>query len=177
MINWKRLALITVIAAVAVMLAGCAGRGGRTYKAMAASMEPTIHCARPNPGCEADDNDRVVAKEPSGSIKRGDIVLVKVPPLAQQRCGTGGTFISRVIGLPGETWAELQGYIYIDGNQLHEPYVDSDHRDFATFGARKIASGNYLVMGDARASSCDSRVWGTVAASKIVGKVVKIESA
>ncbi len=179
MITSKRLTLITVIAAVALVLAGCGGGGGQThtYKMPAASMEPTIHCARPNPGCEANQNDRLVAKEPPGAIKRDDIVLVNVPPLAaEQKCGTSGTFIERVIGLPGETWSELQGYIYIDGNQLHEPYVKPDHRDFQTLPVRKIASGNYFLMGDARIWSCDSRLWGTVTASKIVGKVVKIES-
>src|SRR3954471_4159791 len=124
MIKPNRLTLSTVIAAVALVLAGCGGGSGktRTYKMPAASMEPTIHCARPNPGCEANRDGHFVTQEPPGAIKRDDIVLVNVPTLAaEQNCGTSGAFVERVIGLPGETWAQLRGYIYIDGDQLHEP--------------------------------------------------------
>jgi signal peptidase I len=62
-----------------------------------------------------------------------------------------------VVGLTGETWSEKEGYVSIDSEKFDEPYVNPDRRDFQAYPARKIASDNYLVMGDNRQSSCDSR--------------------
>ena len=67
---------------------------------------------QPATGCEARFSDRVLAnrfiyhfRDP----KRGDIVVFETPPAAQERCGAGGTFVKRLIGLPGETRAALGG--------------------------------------------------------------------
>src|SRR5262249_226229 len=124
------------VAVVAVAaLAGCsADTDTRTYRVPSSSMEPTLHCARPNIGCEADEMDRVAAAA-YGRRKpeRGDIVIFKTPPAAVQRCGEGGTYIKRLIGLPGDRWSERRGYISIDGKRLDEPYVLRSRRDDASF--------------------------------------------
>ena len=64
--------------------------------------------------------------------QRGDIVVFNTPPAARVRCGAGGVFVKRLIGLPGETWSERDGYVYINGKKLDEPYIEPDRRDTDT---------------------------------------------
>src|SRR5262245_65156967 len=94
-------------------------RTTRAYVIPSSAMEPTLHCARPAAGCEADTMDRVlVLRFPSGTPQRGDIVVFDAPPAVLGKCGAGGTFTKRVIGLPGETVSERNGFISIDGKPL-----------------------------------------------------------
>ena len=84
------------------------------------------------------------------SPKRGDIIVFKTPPLAALRCGAGGTFVKRLIGLPGDMWEERNGYVYIDGKKLNEPYIQPDRRDDRTIAPMQIPKGHYFMMGDNR---------------------------
>ncbi len=168
-IDW----LVTILGAIAIVLAIKAWVVN-PYRIPSSSMEPTLHCARPDTGCEARFSDRVLACRfcyRLWSPKRDDIVVFHTPPLADVRCGAGGTFVKRLIGLPGETWEERAGYVYINGKKLDEPYVKPDRRDARTISPIKIASGHYFMMGDNRSSSCDSRAWGTVPRANLIGKV------
>ena len=87
--------------------------------------------------------------------------------------------MKRVIGLPGEVWSEKNGTIYINGKKLDEPYVKKDRRDFQTHtmadippgGLKRIPKDEYLMMGDNRGQSCDSRVWGLVPRKNLIGEV------
>jgi len=168
-IDW----LVTIAGAIAIVLAIKAWVVN-PYRIPSSSMEPTLHCARPDSGCEASYSDRVLACRfcyHFWSPKRGDIIVFKTPPKAKQQCGAGGTFVKRLIGLPGDVWEERQGYVYIDGRKLNEPYVKPDRRDNRTIKPIKIPAGQYFFMGDNRASSCDSRAWGTVPRKNLIGKV------
>ena len=168
-IDW----LVTILGAIAIVLAIKAWVVN-PYRIPSSSMEPTLHCARPDTGCEARFSDRVLACRfcyRLWSPKRGDIVVFHTPPLADVRCGAGGTFVKRLIGLPGETWEERAGYVYINGKRLDEPYVKPDRRDARTISPIKIRPGHYFMMGDNRSSSCDSRAWGTVPRGNLIGKV------
>ena len=144
------------------------------YRIPSSSMEPTLHCARPSAGCEAHFSDRVLAnrfiyrfRDP----KRGEIIVFKTPPEAQVRCGAGGTFVKRLIGLPGEVVSERDGFVYINGVQLKEPYIQPARRDHEPPRDWTVPKGDYFFMGDNRAESCDSRVWGPVPRANIIGEV------
>jgi signal peptidase I len=172
-IDW----IVTIVGAVAIVLAIKAWVVN-PYRIPSSSMEPTLHCARPGSGCEARFSDRVLANRFIYHFRkphRGDIIVFKTPPQAEQRCGAGGTFVKRLIGLPGETWEERNGFIYINGKKLIEPYVKPDRRDTATsYPARKIPKGTYFMMGDNRTQSCDSREWGPVPRNNLIGEVFAV---
>jgi signal peptidase I len=173
---------VTIIGAVAIVL-GIKAWVVNPYRIPSSSMEPTLHCAAPAPGCEARTSDRVLACRFCYHLSpphRGDIVVFNTPPLAKTECGSQGTFVKRLIGLPGEVWEERDGYVYINGQKLNEPYIQPDRRDNRTLGLSdvpprntytRIPKGMYLMMGDNRKSSCDSRVWGLVPKKNIIGKV------
>jgi signal peptidase I len=159
-------AVVLVVAFVALL---------KLYRIPSSSMEPTLRCARPAPGCTADGSDRVAAVRiewPVEGVGRGDIVAFETPPLAEQRCGVGGTFVARIVGLPGETWAQRSGVVFVDGRRLDEPYVDDARRDRETYRARRIPPGHYFVQGDNRARSCDSRIWGPLPEKNLVAKAL-----
>lgn len=172
-IDW----IVTIVGAVAIVLA-VKTWVVNPYRIPSSSMEPGLHCARPGSGCLAGFSDRVLAnrfiyhlREP----KRGDMVVFETPPLTEERCGgAGGTFVKRLIGLPGETWEERNGFVYINGRKLSEPYVRPGMRDSKTEPARKIPPGHYFMMGDNRPHSCDSRNWGPVPRKNLIGEVFAI---
>jgi signal peptidase I len=167
-IDW----IVTIAGAVAIVFAIKAWVVN-PYRIPSSSMEPTLHCAG-SQGCEARLSDRVLANRfiyRFRSPRRGEIVVFKTPPQAKARCGAGGTFVKRLIGLPGDTWSERNGYVYIDGKKLDEPYIKADRRDTETHEPQQIAKGTYFMMGDNRAESCDSRVWGTVPRKNLIGEV------
>jgi signal peptidase I len=137
-------------------------------------MEPTLHCARPGFRCEAGTSDRVLANRlvyRFRSPRRGEIVVFTTPARAAAECGASGTYVKRLIALPGETWQERDGVVYIDGTKLDEPYLEPGRRDDATWRPRRIPAGHYFFMGDNRRYSCDSRRWGSVPRASLIGQV------
>jgi signal peptidase I len=177
-IDW----VVTIVGAVAIVLAIKAWVVN-PYRIPSSSMEPTLHCAVPAQGCEARTSDRVLACRFCYHLRsphRDDIVVFKTPSLAEQECGSEGTFVKRLIGLPGDVWEERSGFVYINGRKLNEPYIKPDRRDDRTMGLSDLPPRNtytripkdmYLMMGDNRRSSCDSRVWGLVPKKNLIGNV------
>jgi signal peptidase I len=173
--------ILTIAGAVLIVLAVKAWVVN-PYRIPSPSMEPALHCAKPEPYCEGSSSDRVFAnrfiyhfRDP----KRGEIVVFHAPPAAAREC-VGGVFVKRIIGLPGDVWSERDGYTYLNGRRLSEPYVQANRRDHQTKTLldipprgtmRRITRGMYLMEGDNRAHSCDSRVWGLVPRDDIIGKV------
>ncbi len=170
LVDWA----LTVAVAVGLVLAVKAWVVN-PYRIPSSSMEPTLRCARPANGCESSSSDRVLANRLVYRFRdprRGDIVVFRTPPKALTECGAGGTYVKRLIALPGETWSEHDGTVYIDGKPLKEPYVQDARRDAEDWPRRRIPAGHYFFMGDNRKYSCDSRKWGAVPRADIVGEVI-----
>jgi signal peptidase I len=169
--------IVTIVGAVAIVLAIKAWVVN-PYRIPSSSMEPTLHCARPATGCETRFSDRVLAnrfvyhfQDPA----RGDIVVFETTPAVVRKCSAGGTFVKRIIGLPGERLQlRLVGgreFVYINGRKLDEPYVQPARRGFGPQRTFRVPEGQYFLMGDNRSSSCDSRQWGGLPRDNILGKV------
>jgi signal peptidase I len=170
-IDW----IVTIAGAIAIVLAIKAWVVN-PYRIPSSSMEPTLHCARPGQGCEARLSDRVLANRfiyHFRSPHRGEIVVFNTPKAAQEMCGASGTFVKRLIGLPGETVSERDGgSVYINGVRLNEPYIKQARREHdSTTGTWHVPKGEYFFMGDNRGESCDSRRWGSVPRKNLIGKV------
>jgi signal peptidase I len=150
------------------------------YRIPSASMEPTLHCAhtQAGDGCEASHSDRVLANRfiyRFRSPHRGEIVVFNTPKAAKEDCGEGGTFVKRLIGLPGDLVHEdPNGFIYINHHKLNEPYISAHRREQDTEYAGetwRVPFGQYFFMGDNRGQSCDSRRWGSVPRKDLIGPV------
>ena len=141
----------------------------RLFREPTSSMEPTLHCATPGPGCLGGADDKFAVLK-IGGWGRGDVVVFDTPPAAVERCQVAGKFVKRVIGLPGDTVRERNGVVSVDGRRLSEPYLATGHRDHES-GSWRVPAGSYLLLGDNRAESCDSRTFGPVPKRDIVGRV------
>lgn len=97
-----------------------------------------------------------------GTPDRGDIVECRFPDRAD-------TFIKRVVGLPGDEIAFFGGALTVNGQTVPEPYVSSQTDDYAV----ALGEDEYLVLGDNRADSYDSRMadMGPVRSGDLLGRV------
>ncbi|HEV2591880.1 MAG TPA: signal peptidase I [Gaiellaceae bacterium] len=165
--------VVTIAVAIGVVVL-VEAEVAKPYRIPSASMEPTLHCAKPAAYCEARFDDRVIADRliyRFESPKRGQIVVFKAPPAAAAKSCDGGTFIKRLIGLPGDTIRENRGFVFVDGKLLHDGYVPDAERDRLS-GTWHVPAGQYFFMGDDRINSCDSRTWGSVPRANLIGPVL-----
>jgi signal peptidase I len=99
-----------------------------------------------------------------GSVRRGDVVAFR------HDAPTTETYIKRVVGLPGERIDVREGVVTIDGRALPEPYVQ--FRDKRNAPPVVVPEHAYYVLGDNRSDSDDSRNWGVVHDTDMVGKAL-----
>jgi signal peptidase I len=151
------------------------------YGMTSPAMELTLHCGGPGSGCEAEQNDRVLVSRFTYRLRdpsRGDIAAFHVPDTAAVACGLVGNedvvYLKRIVALPGERWREQNGSIYVNGERLDEPYVEPTRRDQDTIPEKTVPDGEYLLLGDNRTTSCDSRRWGTVPRGNLIGPVYAV---
>jgi len=98
-----------------------------------------------------------------GAPRRGDIVVFRSPQDAKR------ALIKRVIGLPGEEVSIRDGLVHINGQPLAEPYIAPD-RSSGNWGPIMLGKGQYVMLGDNRNNSNDSRGFGPVSDSQFIGK-------
>jgi signal peptidase I len=135
----------------------------QTFYIPSGSMEPTLLVG-----------DRVVVSKLSatlGTMHRGDIVVFYSSKKAQATCAPPAEpiYIKRVIGLPGDVVTSKGNTIYVNHhvlvqNYTHDPILGTP------IGTVRVKANHYFLMGDNREQSCDSRYWGTVPKSAIIGK-------
>jgi signal peptidase I len=120
------------------------------------SMQPTLE-----PGDQA-----LVDKLSGHHPKRGQLVAVHSP-----RNG-GEVLLKRVVAVGGDTVGLEDGVLVVDGRQVREPFVNHKAIDSVYFGPVKVRPGTVFLMGDNRANSEDSRDFGAVPTSNIIGRAV-----
>ncbi|MFA4941448.1 MAG: signal peptidase I [Patescibacteria group bacterium] len=130
-----------------------------------ASMEPNFY-----------DHEYLIIDEISYRFKapeRGDIIVFRYPKDPQE------FFIKRIIGLPGEKIKVNDGQVYIYNNEyengfiLKEPYLTEGVKTYSlTDETISLGNEEYFVLGDNRNSSKDSRSFGAVNKSFIIGQVI-----
>ena len=111
-------------------------------------------------------------------VREGDIVVFAHPPLDDCPGPQNDDLVKRVIALPGQTIYSSGNSIYVNGKLLAEPYLPHDDPLGKPIASRqhpyRVPPGEFYVLGDNRAISCDSRYWGPIEGSSIVGKVVLV---
>jgi len=168
LIDWG---LTITLAAAAVLI--FQAEVAKPYRIPSPSMEPTLHCAKPVDGCEGRVADRVIANRlvyRFQAPRRGEIIVFKAPAQVEAACAASGTFVKRIVGLPGENVSMRNGYVFINGVRLDEHYLRPGYRDGESGEWARIPSAGYFVLGDNREMSCDSRRWGVVPRSNIIGR-------
>ncbi len=118
------------------------------------SMEPLLY-----------HHQRLVVEKVSyrfAEPEHGDVVVVKAPDM-------NANLIKRVIGVPGDEVAIVDGGIYLNGSLQTEPYVQHGKPE-ESMEPRVLDRGQYYIMGDNRSNSRDSRNFGPIQAEEIVGR-------
>lgn len=120
-----------------------------------ASMEPALY-----------ENDRIVVDKVTYRFRpprRGEIVILHVWQYRED-------LLKRVVGLPGEEIAIHDGRVYVNGQPLNEPYLREPTP--GEVPPTRIPPMHYFVLGDNRDASGDSRYFGPVPRSAIIGRVI-----
>ncbi|HEV2252959.1 MAG TPA: signal peptidase I [Streptosporangiaceae bacterium] len=166
--RWRRaLAEMVITILVAALLAGLVRTFAfQTFWIPSSSMVPTIAVY-----------DRVLVQKAFFTwhdVREGDIVVFGHPPL--DHCPGEGDLVKRVIALPGQTIYSSGNSIYVNGRRLAEPYLPQDDPLGPSIASSqhpyRVPPGEFYVLGDNRTDSCDSRYWGPITGSSIIGKVV-----
>jgi len=118
--------------------------------------------------------DRIIVVKVGYTIHRGDIIVFRRTPADTST--TDADLVKRVIGLPGETISSRGATVLINGKPLREPWlprlIGKCAEAAENIPTTNIPPDHYFMMGDCRGYSADSRMWGTLPSSYIVGKVV-----
>jgi signal peptidase I len=141
----------------------------QTFFIPSGSMEPTLQIG-----------DRIIVSKLSvefGTIHTGDILVFKAPKAVATVCGDDvADLVKRVIGLPGQTLTSKGNTIYYKNpgdqtwHRLKQPWLQPGVPLGKAIGTVHVTSNHYFMVGDNESDSCDSRYWGTIPRSSIIGK-------
>lgn len=141
---------------------------GQLLEVSGNSMFPTYH-----------DKEKMVAEKVSlkyNPIQRGEVVIFQHPNYQEKHL-----LIKRVIGLPGETLVLRNGLVYVNDEKLDEPYIESNvvtkqlENGLIKEGEEyEIPSDSYVLLGDNREQSTDSRYFGAVKRENIIGRPILV---
>jgi signal peptidase I len=152
----KTRTIVSLSAQLAVLLLIATAFFMRTSPVDGLSMEPRVHAG------ELVLINTLAYK--LGPVRRGDVIAFR------HDAPNPETYIKRIVGLPGERVEVRDGVVRIDGRPLAEPYVRFDDRRSAA--AVTVPPNAYYVLGDNRAESDDSRTWGVLHDTDVVGKAL-----
>ncbi len=175
--RWRYGLLLGVGLALLGVGAGYISGAARTYSVASASMEPTLHCGG-GPGCLRLQPDQVLTDGIEylfRSPARGDIVILQ-PSSANSRCHDQAVLLKRIVAVGGEAFAYIHGSVFINGKHLRERYTMTRFWGRGNFGPIRIPPNEFFVMGDNRSASCDSREFGPIPRSAILGRVILVYS-
>ena len=170
--QWKRtLAETAITILVAMLLAGLVQAFAfQPFWIPTSSMVPTLGVY-----------DRVLVQKAFFTwrdVREGQIVVFSHPPLDHCPGPQEGDLVKRVIALPGQTIYSSGNSIYVNGRLLAEPYLPHHDPLGPSIASRqhpyRVPPGEFYMLGDNRADSCDSRYWGPIKGSSIIGKVVLV---
>ena len=115
-----------------------------------ASMYPTL-----------EDGEILILKKYDKSYQRFEIAVIK---------HDNDMLVKRIIGLPGENVKYKNNKLYINGKKIEEPlYLETENFSLSNLGYSKIPDDYYLVLGDNRYNSTDSRIFGLIKKEDILG--------
>lgn len=119
------------------------------------SMEPTLH-----------NGEFVIVNKLAykfGEPKHGDVIVFRYPRDPDQE------YIKRIIGLPGDRIRIVNGEVYVNDEQIDEPYIAAAPRYQSEW---RVPEGSLFVLGDNRNNSSDSHNWGPVPMEYVIGKAL-----
>ena len=159
-LEWGVILLVALVVSV-----GLRTFAFQTFFIPSGSMEPTLQIG-----------DRIIVDKLAvdwGSIHRGDILVFKAPPA--EDCGGDPVvdLVKRVIGLPGDKLYSIGDTIYVNGKKFDENWSHTEPLGNAIAPANNpvvVGANHYFMMGDNHSDSCDSRMWGTIPRSDVIGK-------
>lgn len=126
----------------------------RIYRVSGMSMLPSMAAG-----------DLLLVVRPPSRLSRGDLVIVVGPG------DPGGRYVKRVVGLPEEEVRLSDGVVFVDDRELPEPYLGGlPASPGLAQGVWHLGQDEYFVMGDNRAYSTDSREFGPISCSQIIGR-------
>jgi len=156
------LSVVVLIVVVGLLSFTLRAYAVQDYVVPSGSMIPTLQIG-----------DRIAVDKLSSTIHRGDIIVFNRAPGDHDL--EYHVLVKRVVGLPGETISSVGDTILIDGTPIAQPWLPTlegvCYQAAANIRPTTIPAGQYFVMGDCRGDSGDSRYWGTVPVSCIIGKV------
>jgi signal peptidase I len=153
-------AITALVTALAVLLVGTVG----IYRVAGDSMAPALP-----PGT------LVVVERlgtPPGGYRLGELVAFRAP-LGWETAGE--TLVKRVVGLPGDVITIYEGAVHRNGTPLAEPYLSTEATTEARgrrIGEWVLTGNQYFLLGDNRRPSLDSRLFGPVDGSLIIGRLL-----